>query len=811
MLIHYTPMNEWQDLLEQLASCCSTTEAKTKSKNIKPSLNRQEIEGLWSQILPLQKLANLGYEVHVGDIQPVKSILDASQKEQILTGEDLRCIFDLLETTHRVHKFSHDFSHKCSTLASFEKSLNSIPELRKIIDQCIQRDGTVKDDATQNLLEIRQKKISLRKRIEEKIQSMFQREEHRTYIQDEYFTIRSDRYVVPIKLDGRGRVAGSIIDTSTSGQTLFIEPEQIRRQNESIQEIELAEKLEIIQIFKSISERVRAESNPIENNYDALIRLDLLSARSRFAKELEASPVQISETPIIDLISARHPLVRRENSQRAIANNIGLNKQHKTMIISGPNAGGKTIVLKTVGMLQAMLKSGFLIPAEPSSKMYIFENVFFIMGDSQNIEQKLSTFSGHIKSIKSILTKSRSKDLVLLDELASGTEPETGAAMAQAVLESLQKKKILTLATTHFERLKTLAIHNPEFRNASMQYSEKTGKPSFKILHDIAGQSLGLETASREGLPESIIKRAEEIRGGKFSSLEKALEKLSIAEASALSKAKTLDQQILKSKIQEEHWQKERENLQKTRKDAAINITDHYEKIFSSMREELKMDLKKLKDMSKKSTVGNEEEIQKIKTQDRDRKKQFEKTVNSLDQIHQNRQELPGKAVQYGDLKKGDQVYIIGLGKNGEITKVATSTTEPYTVDFGLLQIRANLSQIRLLPKAKAKPKSENSPKIAYSKKQQKSSIPTSPIKTSLNSLDLRGCSVEDALEKMWKFVDTAIVRGEKALFIIHGIGSNTLRQAIHESLKTNTNYELSFKPANRENGSTGTTMIYLK
>ena len=249
MLIQYTPVDEWQDLLLQIADHCSTSDGHTRAKKITPSLSRQDIENLWAQVLPLKELSNAGYEVRVGDIQPVEAILEAAGKSQILTGEDLRCIFDTLDTTQRVSRFARDFSEKCETLATFAETLDHLPDLHKMILRCINPDGSVKDDATPTLREIRRKKVSLRKGIEEKIQSLFQNDEHRAYIQDEYFTIRSDRYVIPLKLDGRGRVAGSIIDTSASGQTLFIEPEPIRRQNESIQEVELAEKLEIIRIF----------------------------------------------------------------------------------------------------------------------------------------------------------------------------------------------------------------------------------------------------------------------------------------------------------------------------------------------------------------------------------------------------------------------------------------------------------------------------------------------------------------------------------------------------------------------------------
>ena len=810
MLIQYTPVDEWQDLLLQIADHCSTSDGHTRAKKITPSLSRQDIENLWAQVLPLKELSNAGYEVRVGDIQPVEAILEAAGKSQILTGEDLRCIFDTLDTTQRVSRFARDFSEKCETLATFAETLDHLPDLHKMILRCINPDGSVKDDATPTLLEIRRKKVSLRKGIEEKIQSLFQNDEHRAYIQDEYFTIRSDRYVIPLKLDGRGRVAGSIIDTSASGQTLFIEPEPIRRQNESIQEVELAEKLEIIRIFKQITGEVQSNSSVIDANYESLIALDLLSARAKFAQDLDASAIEISDRPLIDLIAARHPLVKQEKTGRAVANDINLTGDHRTMIVSGPNAGGKTIVLKTVGMLQAMLKAGFLLPAEPTSKMYLFDQVYFIMGDSQNIEQKLSTFTGHIHAIKKMLADVGPEDLVLLDELANGTEPEAGASMAQAILEALQQKGSLTLATTHFERLKTLAIYNSQFRNASMQYSEKTGKPSFKLLADIPGQSLGLETAAREGLPASIIKRAEEIKGAKFSSLEKALQRLSSAESEAQAKVKELEEQVLRTKIEREHWEKERESLRKIRKDAAGKLTERYERVFNSMREDLRKDLKSLKNIANSSARTQPEQLQDIKAKDRQRQQKFEQEVRELEQMHGKDQQLPGHQVEHGHIHLGDRVYVVGLGKTGEVIKLADSKTDSYTVDFGLLQIRASLSQLRYIAKAEKKPQKGRRPKPANSRKHSKSEVSVSAVQTAENSLTLRGFTVEDALKRMWKFIDTATLRGDSVLYIHHGIGSNALKHAIHEALTTCTGYNLSFKSADRENGGPGTTIVTL-
>ncbi|RZA10139.1 MAG: endonuclease MutS2, partial [Proteobacteria bacterium] len=324
------------------------------------------------------------------------------------------------------------------------------------------------------------------------------------YVQDKIFTIRSDRYVVPMRVDGRGRVKGSIYDTSASGQTLYMELSEVRPMNDALLELESSEKLEILRIFKELSAQIAAELDTIDNNYKQLVELDILTAEAGLAVKLDAGPASIRDTPGLSFLRARHPILEMRQGFKTVANNVGLEDGQLSLIVSGPNAGGKTVVLKTVGLLHLMVKARLLLPLDEKSEVFLFENIFVEIGDAQNLSANLSTFSGHLMGLKPVLQEAGPDDLILLDELAVGTEPHTGSAIGQAVLEELANRKATAIVTTHFDNLKSLAINDKRFRNGSMEFSTKNLQPTYRLVLDIPGQSYGIEVAEQIGLPKHV-------------------------------------------------------------------------------------------------------------------------------------------------------------------------------------------------------------------------------------------------------------------------------------------------------------------
>ena len=354
---------DWQDLITILLDFCQTPAGQRQSKDLTLGLSKHEIIKRWNQVEPLCELKKQGYYPSIGELPEQKVNFRKASLGQILSAEELYTIGFLLKASSSIYRFCNDFSRRCSTLEEFKNRIISLPKLAAAIERAVDETGELKDDASPELAQIRKKRSSLARRIEQKLQNLCrQNETVSQYLQDDFYTLRSERYVIPIKLDGRGRVDGPIIDTSSSGQTLFMEPKSIAPLNEELRELAVAEKLEIIKIFKKLSAMVATHLSELEENYRSLIELDCLSAQALLAEKLHCNRIELRDEPCLELYQARHPLLWKHDKNSVVANDIVLKPEQQFMIVTGPNAGGKTVVLKTVGLTQAMLSVGLLLP-----------------------------------------------------------------------------------------------------------------------------------------------------------------------------------------------------------------------------------------------------------------------------------------------------------------------------------------------------------------------------------------------------------------------------------------------------------------
>ncbi|MEZ4742236.1 MAG: Smr/MutS family protein [Bdellovibrionota bacterium] len=660
----------------------------------------------------------------------------------------------------------------------------------------------------------------MRKKIEQQLQSMLNESDFGPYLQDDFFTLRSERYVVPIRLDGRGRIKGSILDTSASGQTLYVEPYSIAPLNEQMQELELADKLEVIKIYRELSIAIANDLDILQTNYKELIELDFLSAQAELALALNARAIKFSDTPVIELINVRHPLINRPDGKPAVANNINITETQKCLILSGPNAGGKTVILETLGIVHLMAKSGLMIPADEESKLYLFESIFIEIGDAQDLKENLSTFSGHLLGLKKILDSATSKDLVLLDELAIGTEPQTGSAIAQAILENLVERNITVAATTHYDNLKGLAVSNCKFRNGSMEYSIRDLKPTYKLILDIPGQSYGLEVAEDSGLDPQIIDRAKQLRGHTASALDLAISQLAEQQEKLRLQHQELENKILQAKAEEARWRKEVEAIAVTRKELASKLQDRYQDELSAMKLEFDQTIKKLREATKaKRDLSSQEnpsfDSTTIKKQASQNMASFQSGLEKLNQEFDLEEQLPGAPLAFNKVQLGLSVYLIPLNKEGIVTKIGCSENDPIEVEVGALKMRVSIHDLRYIPKALEKQKSQKKLSLHFKKtnteeSEDKPSIPNLVIPTPRNTCDLRGLDLDSAKVKMWDFLDSAVLRGESSLVIIHGHGMDRLKNGLRDALKYNSPYELAFRPGNDQEGGTGVTIVSL-
>lgn len=813
---------DWNLLIEKLANLCQTQEGLENTKQYTPTLRRDEIISRWGLVNPLKELFSQGYLAPIGELRPIKSIIRSAEVGQILEGKELRELFDLLQAVARVHHFANDFAPRCPSLESFKLSLRPLSSIQKSIEKSIDPDGQLLDTASGELASIRKQKNNLGRKIEQKLKALLHDQNWELYIQDDFYTIRAERYVIPIKLDGRGRVSGNIIDTSDSGQTLYIEPLAIASFNQTRQDLELSEKLEMLRILKSLSQSIAINTQTFIENYEQLILLDQLSAEARLAFELGSQAIKLAQEPKVNLLKTRHPLIKGPNGQAPVPNHIELSQEQSALIISGPNAGGKTVVLKTLGMMVLMAKTGLLIPAEEESELYLFDKIYIEMGDSQSLTANLSTFSGHIQGLMPILDNAGPSDLVLLDELAVGTEPATGAAIAQAVIERLVENKTTLLVTTHYDNLKGLALKNKKFRNASMEYSLKDFKPTYKLILDIPGQSYGLELAQQIGVSDEIIKRSAELRGNSVSDLDEAITQLMKAREESERARQQYELAKDESEAAKARWNHEVTLIEETRQNAAKSLKAKYDKELAGIRDkfestikEMKQELKQLRASS--ARTGVDKQLDELASQKQHAKAQIEtyqRTISDLNQ-HQKNIKLPGKVVEFNELKIGDKVYIVPLGQQGEIVKINPNKNEKVEVEAGLLSLKADFKDLRKISGQKQGRIKKGPQKNANKKKRGISqSVQSSPklvLQTSTNTIDLRGCTLEEALQKTWRFIDSAVLRGEKQVILVHGHGTDSLKQGIRNALDHERPYELKYQAGDRYCGGDGVTVVYFE
>lgn len=827
---------EWPQILEILRAFAQTIQGQEEVVHLPRYKDHVQIEERWRQVNPLKALAKDLLIAPIGQVPVITPFLKAAQLGQILEGSELRSLYQLLESTQKVYQFSKDFAARAPVLLRIKGHLLPLPKLAVEISRTVGPDGLLLDDASPELTRIRRLKMQLRRRIEESISRLLLDLEVAKYLQDSFWTVRSERYVIPIRIDGRGRIKGAILDTSDSGQTLFIEPASIAPINDQLLEMDIEEKLEIARIFRELSTAIAQDADTLAGNYQVLLQLDLMTAEARLAADMDAGPVTLVDRPTIHLVDARHPLIRRSSGRTAIGNTINLVSDQTSLIVSGPNAGGKTVILKTVGLLHRMLAAGLLIPADQTSQMYFFERIFVEMGDHQDLANSLSTFSGHLMGLKPIIEHASAQDLVLLDELAVGTDPETGAAFAAALLEDFADRQIMTLSTTHFDALKGLALKDSRFRNGSMEFSLQNLRPTYRLILDVPGQSYGLEVAEQIGLPRRILESAKRLKQGGASDLNKAVTDLMEARDQVRSEKALLEQERVRLEGERLRWEQEIAILKEGRHKVAAQLKDQYEAQLSGLRKEFDESMRALRQQMKPSVQGSElqsedkgEKGQIIKDARLQAEQSLRKMSGSLSQLNQEYEsaaKLPGTSVEGTMLKEGESVYVLPLKKSGTVLKMIDGQIAE--VEVGVIKLRVPLRDLRRLSPGETPQglRGKKSDAKTYGIKQPGQggadrTMPQKPlestgaipfvIQTHLNTLDLRGMGGDEAQKQVLDYLDRALLRGEEFVILLHGHGEGVLKLRMREVLKVDCPYDVDFRPGLDQEGGDGVTIVRLR
>lgn len=776
---------EFSQVKQKIAQYLVTAQGKEELRDLTPVTDSQVIEAWLAETEDGIKAQRLRGGIPVPKIENIRPHMKRIEIGADLNGVELAQVSRVLSTTSEVKRFIDDleeFEIEFSRLYTWAEQLTTLPELSRRLKEAIDEDGRVTDEASPELRIIRNNIRRSEQSIRESLDGIV-RGNNARYLSDAIVTMRNERYVIPVKQEHRGVFGGVVHDQSSSGQTLFIEPRQIVELNNRLRQHQIAERNEITRILSELSAELVPYRKDIIHNAYVIGKFDFMNGKARFAKEVKAIVPAISEENHIVFNQARHPLIDQE---KVVANDIMIGEEYQAVVITGPNTGGKTITLKTLGLLQLMGQSGLPLPVNEESQMGIFNEIFADIGDEQSIEQSLSTFSSHMTNIVSILDKVDQDSLVLFDELGAGTDPQEGAALAIAILDEIGAKSAYVMATTHYPELKVYGYNRTNTVNASMEFDVDTLSPTYRLLIGVPGRSNAFEISKRLGLRNHVIEAAKQIMDGESQDLNDMIADLEnrrkMAEIEYLEVRQHVDEaQKLHQELQDaySYFYEEREKeLAKARKKAneiVEEAKDESEKVIS--------DIRKMQLMGGQSRV-KEHELIDAKSRLSDLTQEEKLTKNKVLK----------KAKEAKKLKAGDEVLVTSYGQRGELIRQLSNGQ--WEVQLGILKMKVDEEDIQ---------------SVAPTKEPVQRVVNTVHSSDHVsNQLDLRGKRFEEALSEVDQYLDAAILANYPQVTIVHGKGTGALRQGIIEYLKNHRSVK-SYEFAPNNQGGNGATIVKFK
>ena len=728
-----------------------------------------------------------------GGLYDIREALLLAKKGGSLTMRQLLEVQNVLGISSEVVAFMHDDA--LPALKYIGEMVDLIVEftaLEKEISRCILTEDEMADNASPKLKDIRRSIHQQNQAIKNKLSRIITSSSNKTYLQDAIVTMRDGRYVIPVKQEYRSFFPGMVHDQSKGGATLFIEPQGVVELNNKLRELEVEEQLEIARILAELSSRVAEHYREIRSNLDLLIKLDFIMAKGKLSCKMHASEPKIDADGELRLISARHPLIEYK---KAVPVDIRIGGDYRTLIITGPNTGGKTVSLKTAGLLVMMAQSGLHIPASHASTLPIFGEVFADIGDEQSIEQSLSTFSSHMKNIVSIIDKASYDSLVLVDELGAGTDPTEGAALAIAILERFYDSGALTMATTHYNELKKYALATSGVENAAMEFDVETLTPTYRLLIGVPGKSNAFEISKKLGLSESVIERASEhIKHGDME-FENVIS--SIEDDKRKAAADRLDAESMRAEIEERL--KKLEEKEKAISEKRADIIAEAKREARELLRETKSAVKDVqKDLRRLQKSGAHTNLNTGALEKSRRK------INEAEDLVSEKvvKQVNSEPVSADTLKIGDRVKLLTIGQNGTILSLPDEKGN-LMINIGALKVKARLQDLMLINEGKdRKPQAKSSSKYGSLLRSKSSSVSA--------SINVMGKNLEDALADVEKYLDDVYMAGLDMVSIIHGRGGGILKDGIRQMLKRK-KYVDSYGAASYNDGGEGVTVVRMK
>ncbi|MFG0212093.1 endonuclease MutS2 [Brevibacillus porteri] len=776
---------EYDKIVALLIDKASCTYGKEKASELIPFLRLDEVITAQQGTEQAATVLRLKGSVPLGGIRDIRGPVQRARLNAMLAPMELLDIASTVMAGRRLKTFLLDMceDHELPLLQQQAERIEGLRELETEIRRCVDENGDILDSASLELRQVRQEIRQLESRIREKLDQMTRSSTYQKMLMENIVTIRGDRFVIPVKQEYRSVFGGIVHDQSASGATLFIEPEVIVEMNNKLRELRLREEREVERILYVLTEQVSFAVEALIENTEALTELDFMFAKAQLAWSMKAICPRINDRGYVNMRKARHPLIPREV---VVPVDVELGGEFQAIVVTGPNTGGKTVSLKTIGLLSLMTMAGLHIPAEEESEMTVFSSVFADIGDEQSIEQSLSTFSSHMTNIIQILAKMDDKSLVLFDELGAGTDPTEGAALAMSIIDHVIDSGARLVATTHYSELKAYAYDRPEVINASVEFDVQTLRPTYRLLIGVPGRSNAFAIARRLGLPEHII----DVARGSISEEDNQVESMI---ASLERNRKSAEADRLVAKAAREEAEELRRQLEEERAQFAEEKNKRMERAEDEARiavqlakEEAETIIRELREMMAEGMEIKEHRLIDAK----------KRLGNAVLELEKEKVKKPAKAVRATQIKVGDEVMVTSFGQKGTVLEKVNN--EEFLVQIGIMKMKVKRDDMHVQNSIQQKPQA-----APYTSVKRRSDN----IKM---DLDLRGYNVEDSIREIDQFLDDALLAGLHSVSIIHGHGTGVLRKGVHEYLRSHRNVK-SFRLGGQGEGGVGATIAELK
>lgn len=794
--MYYIPMNnkalktlEYNKITDRLASHASSEPGIKLCRELQPMMDMDGINSALKQTSDAVSRIFRHGSISFAGLKDIRPLTKALEVGSALGMSELLDICSLLKVAAGARRYGVSEDEAADSLSGMFNAVYDITDVRREIERCILSEDEIADDASAELKNIRRQMRICTERIRTELNSMLNGSD-RTYLQEAVITTRGGRYCIPVKAEYKSQVPGMVHDQSKAGSTFFIEPMSVVRLNNEIREYEVKESEEIAKILASLSAMAGNYTAELDADYDILSQLDFIFAKAKLSFEYKGSEPIMNTRGYINIRKGRHPLI---DSRKVVPIDVSIGDEYSELIITGPNTGGKTVTLKTIGLFSLLGQSGLHIPAADNSELTVFNDIFADIGDEQSIEQSLSTFSSHMKNIIEILAKADSNSLVLFDELCAGTDPTEGAALAISILTSLHKLRVTTVATTHYSELKIFALSTEGVQNACCEFDVATLAPTYRLLIGIPGKSNAFAISGKLGLPQYIIDDAKESLASEDVAFEDVI--------SDLEKSRVT---IEREKLELEEYKKEVEDLKNQLKAKNERLDERSDNILQKAREEASAILREAKEtaddairkLNKANAAGmSVAELEKQRQRIKD-------NINKVDKGRALKSQAPARQHKASDFHIGDRVHVASLNLDGTVHTLPNQKGE-LNVTIGIMNYNVNMSDLTIIEEAsemrKLKQKSSGIGKLKMTK--------TASISPEIN---LIGMTSDEAIMTLDKYLDDAFLSHISPVRIVHGKGSGVLRNAVHNYLKRQKHVK-SFRLGSFGEGDYGVTIVEFK